>query len=150
MAWHRVQFETSLSRAGKTALIGCVIALAILAWAPAHAVTRTTLGGHAEHLIAYLGTAIVMGLASRTTSHLAAQCFLLVGYAAILEAGQLYAEGRHASFRDFGFSAGGVLIGVALVWIARTLSTRSRSRTRDRSGAPVLGCEQTATSARSA
>ena len=88
--------------------------------------TRTTLGGHAEHLIAYLGTAMVMGLANRTTPWLIAQSLLLIGYAAILEAGQLYAIGRQASFQDFAFSSGGVLIGAALVWISRVCWVRTR------------------------
>ena len=88
--------------------------------------TRTTLGGHAEHLIAYLSTAMVMGLANRTTPWLIAQSVLLIGYAAILEAGQLYAIGRQASFQDFAFSSGGVLIGAALVWIARVCWVRTR------------------------
>jgi hypothetical protein len=64
----------------KAAFIGCVIALGALAWLPANAMMRTTLGGHAEHLIAYLGTATVMGFATRTTRWLVAQCLLLIGY----------------------------------------------------------------------
>src|SRR6266851_5756256 len=40
----------------RAAFLGCVIALATLAWLPAKAITRTILGGHAEHFIAYLGT----------------------------------------------------------------------------------------------
>ena len=89
--------------------------------------TRTTLGGHAEHLIAYLSTAMVMGLANRTTTRwLIAQNLLLIGYAAILEAGQLYAIGRQASFQDFAFSSSGVVIGAALVWITRVCWVRTR------------------------
>jgi VanZ family protein len=110
----------------KAAFIGCVIALGALAWLPANAMMRTTLGGHAEHLIAYLCTATVMGFATRTTRWLVAQCLLLIGYAAILEAGQLYAIGRQASFQDFAFSSSGVLIGATLVWIARTWWVRTR------------------------
>jgi hypothetical protein len=45
---------------------------------------------------------------------------------AILEAGQLYAIGRQASFQDFAFSFSGVLIGATLVWIARTCWVRAR------------------------
>ena len=103
--------------------------LATLAWLPANAMTRTTLGGHAEHLIAYLGTAIVMGLPFRTTpARLVARCVVLIGYAAILEVGQLYAAGRHASFQDFAFSSGGVLIGAALVLIASSRLGFGRER----------------------
>jgi VanZ family protein len=123
---HRLPIKTPIHTLWKAAFIGCVIALATLAWLPANAMTRTTLGGHAEHLIAYLGTATVMGLATRTTRWFLAQCLLLISYAAILEAGQLYAIGRQASFQDFAFSSSGVLLGGTLVWIARTCWVRAR------------------------
>ena len=80
---------------------------------------RTALGGQVEHLIAYLGTTIVMGMAYPTHPRLAAHSVLLIGYAAILEVGQLGASGRHASFDDFAFSAAGVAIGGLCLWIAR-------------------------------
>ena len=114
----------------RAASIVCVIALAVLAWAPAQAMTRTPLGGHAEHLVAYLGTAMVLGLASRRTPVLAVQCFLLTGYAAVLECGQVYVPGRQASFHDFAFSVGGVLLGAALAWIARKCWPRAGTRTQ--------------------
>jgi len=108
-----------IRRLAQAGLIGCVAALALLAWTPAQAMTRTNLGGHAEHFLAYFGTAMVMGLASRTAPRLGAHGVLLMAYAAILEAGQLYAPGRHASWLDLAFSAGGVLAGCAFVWLAR-------------------------------
>ena len=120
---HRL-LDTPLSTLGKAALAGCAIALAILAWAPAQAMTRTPLGGHAEHFVAYLGTAMVFGLASRKWPSYAIQCFLLMGYAAVLECGQVYPPGRQASFQDFAYSSSGVLIGTTLVWIARTCWVR--------------------------
>jgi len=103
----------------RAALIGCIIALATLAWLPAKDMTRTTLGGHAEHFIAYLGTAIIMGLTFRKRPRLAVQCVLLIVYAAILEAGQLYSPGRHASFQDLAFSSAGVVFGGLFLWMAR-------------------------------
>ena len=66
---------------------------------------------HAEHFIAYLGTAIILGLTFRKRPRLAVQCCLLIVYAAILEAGQLYSPGRHASFQDLAFSSAGVVFG---------------------------------------
>ncbi len=111
--------ETPLSTFGKAALAGCIIVLAILAWTPAQGMTRTPLGNHAEHFIAWLGAAMIFGLASRPTAPVAPQCLLLIFYAAILECGQLYAPGRQASFHDFAFSAGGALFGSALVVLAR-------------------------------
>lgn len=88
--------------------------------------TRTSVGGNAEYLIAYLGAATVMGFATQTTRRLVVQCLLLIGYAAILEAGQLYAIGRQASLQDFAFSSNGVLIGITSVCIARTCWLRAR------------------------
>jgi VanZ family protein len=123
---HRLPIETPIPTLWKAASIGCVIALAALAWLPANAMTRTSLGGHAEHLIAYVGAATVMGFATQTTRRLVVQCLLLIGYAAILEAGQLYAIGRQASLQDFAFSSSGVVIGTTLVWIARTCWIRAR------------------------
>ena len=70
----------------RTAFFGCIIALVTLAWLPEKLMTRTVLGGHAEHFIAYLGAAIFMGLTFRKSPRLAAQCVLLIMYAAILEA----------------------------------------------------------------
>jgi VanZ family protein len=103
----------------RAAFIGCIIALATLAWLPAKDMTRTTLGGHAEHFIAYLGTAIILGLTFRQSPRLVAQCVLLIMYAAILEAGQLYSPGRHASFQDLAFSSAGVIVGGLILWKAR-------------------------------
>jgi VanZ family protein len=115
---HRL-LETPPSTLGKAALAGCIIALTILAWTPAQSMTRTSLGGATEHLLGWFGTAMVFGLASRTTAPLAPQCLLLSFYAAVLECGQVYAPGRQASLHDFAFSAGGVLLGSTLVWLAR-------------------------------
>ena len=121
-------FETPLSTFGKAALVGCIVALAILAWTPAQSMTRTGLGGSAEHFVAWLGTAMVFGLVSRPTALLGQQCLLLMFYAGVLECGQLYAPGRQASLHDFAFSAGGVLLGSGLVWLARQCWLRGGSR----------------------
>jgi VanZ family protein len=101
------------------AFVGSLIALAVLSWLPAVVMTRSTLGGHAEHFIAYLGITTVMGLAFQRRPRLAIQCALLIACAAILEMGQLYSPGRHASFQDFAFSSSGVLVGGLLLWLGR-------------------------------
>jgi VanZ family protein len=103
----------------RAAFIVCMIALATLAWLPEKVMTRTILGAHAEHFIAYLGTAIIMGLTFRKSPRLAVQCVLLFIYAAILEAGQLYSPGRHASFQDLAFSSAGVVVGGLILWMTR-------------------------------
>ena len=110
--------EQSLSVTLRAAFIACLIVAAILALLPADLMRRTALGGHAEHVIAYLGTAILMGLAFPRGPRLTVQCVLLTMYASALEAGQLYSPGRHASFQDLAFSAAGIVIGGVLVGIA--------------------------------
>jgi VanZ family protein len=112
-------FEKRPSVVFRTAFIGCIVALAVLAWLPATIMTRTVLGGHAEHFVAYLGTAILMGLTFQKSPRLTVQCVLLIVYAAVLEAGQLYSSGRHPSFRDFAFSAAGVVMGGLFLSMAR-------------------------------
>lgn len=109
--------EKPFPRLFGAAFVGCLAALAALAWLPARAMTRTSLGGHSEHLIAYLVTTIVMGLGLKGRLSPAVQYGLLIAYAAILEAGQMYSPGRHASLQDLAFSSAGVVLGGVLLWM---------------------------------
>jgi VanZ family protein len=101
------------------AFAGCIAALAVLALLPAEAMTRSPMGGHVEHFVAFLGTTLVMELAFRRRPHLVLRCALLIGYAAILEIGQVYSPERHAAFQDFAFGSGGVVLGGLLLRVAR-------------------------------
>ena len=112
--------EKPLSVFLRAAFIGCIVALAILAWLPAAIIVRTGLGLHGEHFVAYLGTAIVMALAFQKSPQLTVQCLLLVVYAAVVETGQLYSPGRRTSFQDFAYSAAGVVIGGLFLSMARS------------------------------
>jgi VanZ family protein len=109
--------------------VGCIVALPILAWLPVTSLTRTGLGGDAEHFIAYPGTTIVIGLAFQSP-RLMVLCVLMIVYAAVLEAGQIYTLGRHASFQNLAFSAAGVLTGGLLLLIARILERFHADRNR--------------------
>jgi VanZ family protein len=112
--------QKTIEQSLRAAFIASLLVAAILALLPADLMRRTALGGHAEHTIAYLGTAILMGLAFPRGPRLIVQCVLLAMYASALEAGQLYSPGRHASFHDLAFSAAGIVIGGVLLGIART------------------------------
>jgi VanZ family protein len=117
----------------RAAALGCIIVLAALAWLPAGVMTRTTFGGHAEHFVAYMGTALLIGLAFRKNPPLGMQCGLLIMYAALLEAGQLFSPGRHASLHDLAFSSSGVVMGGLFVWLAlRTKSPYQMTEMRKR------------------
>lgn len=108
--------EGQFSRLLRVAFAFCVAALAVLSLLPAPYLTRTTLGGHVEHVIAYLGTAVVMGLAFQRGPRLEIQCALLILYAAVLEALQVYSPGRHSSIFDLAFSASGIIAGGLALW----------------------------------
>ena len=118
--------EKSISILRSLALPACLVALAALSWLPAKAVARTSLGGHVEHLIAYLVTATVVGLTLWNGPRLSVQCGLLILYAAVLEAGQIYAPGRHASLQDLAFSSTGVILGGLLLWMVRAVAMAQR------------------------
>ena len=117
---YRLVIDRLLPAVRRAAFIACIGTLAALAWLPATALKRTTLGGQAEHFIAYLVTAVVVRLAFRANPHPISQCILLIGYAAVLEAGQLFSPGRHASLADLAFSSAGVATAGLLLWIPRT------------------------------
>jgi VanZ family protein len=139
---HRLVIDKLLAVVRSAAFIACIAVLAALAWLPATAIQRTTLGGQAEHFLAYLATAFVVRLAFRANPHPIAQCILLVGYAAILEAGQLFSPGRHASLADFAFSSAGVATAGLLLWIPRArflgLLKRSGGRESGLAASPTL------------
>lgn len=96
-----------------------VVALAVLSWMPAIDMARTGMSGRLEHLLAYAATTVAVGLGFRSRPRQQVQCALLILYAAILEAGQLYAPGRNATFTDFAFSTTGVLLGGVGLALAR-------------------------------
>lgn len=96
-----------------------VVALAVLSWMPAIEMTRTGMSGRLEHLLAYAATTIAVGLGFPRRPRPQVQCGLLILYAALMEAGQLYAPGRNASFTDFAFSTAGVLLGGLALALAR-------------------------------
>ena len=112
--------QKTIEQALRAAFIASLLGVAILALLPVDLMRRTALGGHAEHTIAYLGTAILMGLAFPRGPRLIVQCVLLAMYATALEAGQLYSPGRHASLQDLAFSTAGIVIGGVLLGIARS------------------------------
>jgi VanZ family protein len=102
----------------------CIAAIALLSLLPSDSIHRTELGGHLEHVLAYLGTAIAVSLAYRLQKTF--QIFLmLIIFAGCLEYLQRFSLGRSSSFSDFLFSATGVALGLALCLAAKAV-VRSR------------------------
>jgi hypothetical protein len=93
--------------------------IAVLSLLPADKVIRTRIAGdwsnHLEHVAAYAIGAAVMAFSyprwPRTS--------ILLGYilyAGSLEYLQQFSPGRSAQWVEFGFSAAGVVLGIAVVW----------------------------------
>lgn len=116
---HRV---LRLKAASRLAAWVCIVAIAILSLVPK--ITRTELGGHAEHVLAYAGTAFIVAMAYGERG-IVQILFALLAYAGVLEFLQRFSPGRTSSFEDFMFSAAGVLVGiVASVFLRKLLGIR--------------------------
>jgi VanZ family protein len=98
----------------------CIVALAVLSLIPREHMLRTGFGGHIEHIMAYLGTALIVASAYASRRlHIVAG---LMAYAGILELLQNFSPGRTPAVEDFAFSSIGVLLGVALFTLADRLA----------------------------
>ena len=94
---------------------GAIVAITVLSLIPATRRPATGMSGHLEHLIAYFGAALVLGLGARELGRVMRVGLLLTGYAGVLEVVQLWVPGRHAKLSDFVTSTTGILIGCVVV-----------------------------------
>ena len=99
-----------MSKAARLFVWACLVALAVLSLFPPQAMIRTGLGAKLEHLVAYAGTALAVGLAYGGSLRL---FVLLALYGGLLEFLQRFSPGRVSHVVDFAFSSAGVLIGAA-------------------------------------
>lgn len=116
----RLVIRTSLPTLLRIAAWGCIVILAILSLLPANDLWRTNLarlgyGTQMEHVMAYCGATICIGLAWRPRLGRLLVVAMLIAYAGILEVAQLHAAARNASLVDFAASATGVILGAALI-----------------------------------
>ena len=86
----------------------CVVALVILSWLPDR--PHTGFSGLIEHVMAYAGTAGLLGLGYK--SRRGRVLVGLIVLAAILETGQLWVPGREATLIDFAASSTGAWLGI--------------------------------------
>jgi VanZ family protein len=98
----------------------CIVGLAVLSLIPKDHMLRTGFGGHIEHIVAYLGTALAVASAYGATRcpHIVAG---LIAYAGTLELLQNFSPGRTPAIVDFACSSIGVLLGVAMFTVADRL-----------------------------
>jgi VanZ family protein len=93
--------------------VSSLFALAVLSLLPSGSIHRTELGGHAEHLLAYAGTALVLGIGAWQRTFLP-MLLALIAFAALLETLQVFVPGRTSQLVDFLFSAAGAFLGILI------------------------------------
>lgn len=101
-----------------------VVAVAVLSLVPGSLRPHVTTADKAEHFAAYLVLAALFALGYHRRVAVTLIGVLLMGYAAALEAGQLFVPGRGVSFADFAWSAAGVWCGIAMAWLVRWLANQ--------------------------
>ncbi len=105
----------------------CVPTIAILSLVPGQARPHTGLPGQAEHFLAYLMTALVLGCQARNLTSRITLAIALCAYGGMLEVLQIWIPGRSAQVIDFAASSFGALTGVLLSALL-SLSTMSRPK----------------------
>ena len=95
----------------------CVVAIVMLSLVPGSERPYTGLPGQIDHVIAYCGTAGLLGLGYPTTKVRFEIVAMLALLAAVLEVAQLWVPGRHSQFIDFAMSSGGACLGISIVAI---------------------------------
>ena len=114
---------------GKRAAAWCAIAaIGILSLLPGDEVApiRSNLGGHFEHVVAYVVTALITAIAYPDHSRFKISLSLML-YAAALEYLQRFSPGRVSSLVDLMFSSTGVMLGIATFQVMRHLRERQRA-----------------------
>lgn len=109
-----------LRRVAGAAGLACLPVLVWLSWIPKDWEVRSGAAGQFEHVVAYAGTALLLGLGffRVPARHLGLALVVLGG---VLEIGQIWVPGRTAQAIDFAASVGGALSGLA---VARALAGR--------------------------
>jgi hypothetical protein len=91
----------------------CVVALIVLSLVPGNERPHTGgLPGQIEHVIAYCGTAALLGLGYPTAKARFGMVAMLALLAAVLEMAQLWVPDRHTRFIDFAASTAGACLGI--------------------------------------
>jgi len=119
---------------GKRIAAWCaIVAVGILSLLPGAEMNalRTSMGGHAEHLLVYAATTMMVVAAYVDHSRTKIALSLLL-YAAVLEYLQRYSPGRLSSLTDLAFSSLGVFCGLVTFRLIQHLRQRPALMSRSR------------------
>lgn len=96
----------------------CVLTVVILSLMPREDYPSTGMGGHLEHMVAYAGTALFVGLSYLPQKSVWELLGSLAGLAGMLELLQHFSPGRHPGIGDFAASSTGASIGILFAILA--------------------------------
>jgi VanZ family protein len=100
-------------RFGNRVVAANALLLMIASWTPGSVMVRSGIfSGHVEHAAAYALSGALMYAARAGRSTVWQAVLMLSAYAGVLELGQIFVPGRHASFDDLLFSVTGAITGV--------------------------------------
>jgi VanZ family protein len=121
-----LRYLLGLKTASRLAAWACLVTVAFLSLLPAEQMKRTSLGGHTEHALAYVGTAFIV--ATAYCEHGVMRIvFTLFAYAGGLEFLQRFSPGRTSNLEDYFFSVIGIFVGSGtFVFLAKWLSASGR------------------------
>jgi hypothetical protein len=106
----------------------CVVVLIVLSLVPGNERPHTGLPGQIEHLVAYCGTAALLGLGYPTARARFGTVAMLALLAAVLEMIQLWIPDRHSQFFGFFASSADACLGVLAVAVIDRFGLADRLR----------------------
>ena len=120
-----IAIESLFEHGKRPAAWALIVAVGFLSLLPGAEINpmRTSMGGQAEHLLAYAVTTLTTMLAYTDRSRFKIVVSLIL-YAAVLEFLQRYSPGRNSSLEDLTFSATGVMVGLAAFHVIQHLRER--------------------------
>jgi VanZ family protein len=111
----------------RAAAWGWMALITVLSLAPQEKLVRTGMGGHLEHVTAYIAAALLVGWAYRERNT-ACLVSALMAYAGLLEALQHFSPGREATLGGFAASSLGIVVGFAALRVLAKWETARRAR----------------------
>ena len=100
----------------------CVVAIVVVSLVPGDARPDTGLPGQIDHIIAYCGTAGLLGLGYPAAKSRFGMIVMLISLAATLEVAQRWIPGRHSQFIDFAASVAGTCLGMLAAMVVHCIA----------------------------
>ena len=100
----------------------CVVVIVVVSLVPGDARPDTGIPGQIDHIIAYCGTASLLGLGYPAAKSRFGMIVMLISLAATLEVAQRWIPGRHPQFIDFAASVAGTCLGMLAAMVVHRIA----------------------------